>query len=194
MPNSVPPTQIVFLRKTSKRIIKGILKSLQVKAKVDKDLLEEVAEFFLRDIYRIDRQQRESVSAAKFAGYWAFWVRKLKPISRATPLTKAAKPFADARSINEIVALQFGIEILRHVRTVEGFSDNVRQECSNFIEGKCDGSSCLLAYARRYLTFDKNFYHDYIIYSMRNRTFGPHHFALLLENMTFSSCAGINND
>jgi len=68
----VPPNQVIFLKNVALRFIRPILGSLGVNATIDENLLEDVAAFFLRDIYRIDRQQKESISAAKFAGYWGF--------------------------------------------------------------------------------------------------------------------------
>lgn len=189
--DTVPQAQVIVLRDKSFSLISAILSSIKVEATIDKDILEDVAHFFLRDIYRIDRQQKSSISVSKFAGYWAFWLRKLKPISGPKALTDEAKKYSEARSINEIVSLQFGLEMLMKFRGSDGLSDNVMRSCKRKSEKLCDGSQCLKKYSEKYLDFDNEFYHEYIIYSLRNRTFGPHHFALLFENITFSACEGV---
>jgi len=132
--NSLPHNEVQYFSDRSFRIISSILVSLGVEeeeCEVDKDILVEVAEFFLRDIYRIDKQQRGSVSIAKWAGYWAFWVRKLKPISMINldeGEEYASLTREDAVHINEIVALQFSLEIVAKYRESGGLEANKASE------------------------------------------------------------------
>ncbi|MEO9517549.1 MAG: hypothetical protein ABJH45_10190 [Paracoccaceae bacterium] len=199
MLNSLPHNEVQYFSDRSFRIISSILVSLGVEeeeCEVDKDILVEVAEFFLRDIYRIDKQQRGSVSIAKWAGYWAFWVRKLKPISMINldeGEEYASLTREDAVHINEIVALQFSLEIVAKYRESGGLEDLVFRKCTKVEAKTCDGVDCFWRYATRYLNFADEFYSQYLTYSMRNRTFGPHHFALLLENIIFAACSGLED-
>ncbi|MXQ07888.1 hypothetical protein GQ651_08520 [Alphaproteobacteria bacterium GH1-50] len=195
--NSLPTNEIGFFADRSYRIINEILASLSVEpneASIDKDILLEVSEFFLRDIYRVDKQQRGSVSIAKWAGYWGFWIRKLKPVKMQTledDATYKTISIEDAVNINERVAFQFALEIVAGHRKYGGFQDHVYRNCSLAAAGECDGVDCFWKFALRYMNFEDEFFSNYITYSMRNRTFGPHHFALLLENIVFSSCRGL---
>ncbi|WP_373356941.1 hypothetical protein [Pseudoroseicyclus sp. CXY001] len=195
--DSLPSDEIKFFADRSYTILGEILSSLgvrEIEVNIDREINSEVTEFFLRDIYRIDKQQRGSVSIAKWAGYWGFWVRKLKPIKLIRPSTERGFENIsnnDAANINELVALHFALEIAAAHRRYGNFQDRVLENCSRAQNGLCDGVECFWKYAERYLNFSDEFFIKYITYSMRNRTFGPHHFALLVENMIFSACTGL---
>ena len=146
--HSLPHNEIQYFADRSYRVVRGILASFGVEdgeAEVDRDILVEIAEFFLRDIYRIDKQQRGSVSIAKWAGYWAFWIRKLKPVSMAQiPGDQHYKSISidDAVNINERVALQFAYEIVAEYRENVGLEDLVFSHCSKAKAGECNGVDC----------------------------------------------------
>ena len=196
----VPIRQVEFLSKECSEVFQVILENLGISADVDLELVDELSAFFLRDIYRIDQQQRGEVSLAKYAGYWAFWVRKLKPISNPQYVSKDTEKRhitdRDLKSINEIVSLSFAIYLVNDSRMqadklkpVRGQrEDVVRRECARLEEGRCKGADCFKAHTERYITFNDGFFLQYITYSMRNRTFGPHHFALLIESLIFAAC------
>ncbi len=198
--NLLPHNEVQYFADRSYRIITDILKSLGIakaEHEIKRDILVEVAEFFLRDIYRIDKQQRGSVSIAKWAGYWAFWVRKLKPISMvnlADNVEYKKISHRDAVHINEIVSLQLALEIVAKYREFEGLEDIVGRNCKKVQDRKCDGVDCFWKFATRYMNFHDEFYWKYLTYSMRNRTFGPHHFVFLMENIIFSACSGLEDD
>jgi len=197
---SLPHNEVQYFADRSYRIVSDILESLGVSEtehEIDRDILVEVAEFFLCDIYRIDKQQRGSVSIAKWAGYWAFWVRKLKPISMVNlddEVEYENISHQDAVHINEIVSLQLALEIVAKYREFDGLEDIVGRHCKKIQNGECDGVSCFWKFAIRYMNFSDEFYSKYLTYSMRNRTFGPHHYALLMENIIFSACTGLEDD
>lgn len=191
---AVPDDEQSFFAAKSSELIAKLLGTTGVKPDeyiLDDDTLLEVAAFFLRDIYRIDQQQRGTVSIAKWAGYWAFWIRKLKPISMVAKDAYYKITVEDAVNINELIAIQFALEIVGEYRSEAKFEDRVMQACTLAAEDKCDGVECFWKHAEKYLNFGEEFFSEYIIYSMRNRTFGPHHFALLIENMIFASCRGL---
>tara|TARA_R110002012_G_scaffold312190_1_gene522370 strand:- start:272 stop:907 length:636 start_codon:yes stop_codon:yes gene_type:complete len=196
----VPYKQIEFLSDECTEVFKVILENLGVSADIDADLVDELSAFFLRDIYRIDQQQRGSVSLAKYAGYWAFWVRKLKPVSNPkfasdNPDEQYLTP-RELKSINEIVSIYFAIELISDFRMraedlkpVRGQQEDVvLTKCKKLKAGHCKGSTCFKNYTEQYFTFNEGFFLQYITYSMRNRTFGPHHFALLIESLIYSAC------
>jgi hypothetical protein len=199
MTPEVPEKQVAFLATECELVFQAILKDLGVIAKIDSKIVRQLTAFFLRDIYRIDQQQRGSVSLAKHSGYWGFWVRKLKPISGA----KLDGDFLSAEElefINEIVSIYFAIHLVQENRAREHDitqirgqqSDMVRVQCSEDRPGHCSGTKCFEKYVKEYLNFNKRFFLNYITYSMRNRTFGPHHFALLIEGLIYSACPVVN--
>jgi len=193
MSTDVPDQQAAFLARHCLSIIGGILDDLGVTADINNDALLDCTEFFLRDIYRLDRQQRGSVSLAKYAGYWAFWIRKIKPLANANPTGETGFTNDDAIRINEIVAIRLALELVVVIREKGIFQDHVRENCLLVKSHQCNGVRCFLSFSKKYLEFNDEFYHKYLIYSMRHRTFGPHHFALLIENMVFAACEGISS-
>jgi hypothetical protein len=193
---TVPDDEQEFFAAKSSEVIEQLLASKGVEESeysLDDDVLLEIAAFFLRDIYRIDQQQRGTVSIAKWAGYWAFWIRKLKPISMTEIEQYSHITVEDAVNINELIAVQFALEIVGSYRADAKFEDRVMLACSKAQERQCNGVDCFWKHAEKYLNFGDEFFLKYILYSMRNRTFGPHHFALLIENIIFASCDGIED-
>jgi len=187
----IPHSQVAFLGAECHRVINAILDEINADADVNVELIADLTQFFLRDIYRIDQQQRGAVSLAKLVGYWAFWIRKLKPISNVVLRGESRVSNLEANYINEIVALEFAIELAAQYRGNGGFEDVVMAHCKTSGKEPCPSGECFKRYARFYFSFSDGFYYRYIIYSMRNRTFGPHHFALLIENLLFGACQNL---
>lgn len=181
----VPEQQVTALSTLASKIINDILKRENVSADLNPNAMFDVSKFFLRDIYRLDAQQSGSVSIAKFAGYFGFWIRKLKPIENAFTGTQngSSKPVVD---VNELVALNVGIAIIEEFRRAGVFTDYVGEKCP--YTNECNKTDCFLRFAKRYFDFEDGYHKEYIMYSMRHRTFGPHHFAILFEQLLFSSC------
>lgn len=169
------------------RLIMRYLDAIGVSAPISMKTMVELAYFCYRDIYRIKIQQDDHVTAAKFAGYLGFWIRKLKPISRAFRIdADIDDPNAEIVEINELAALQIAINVL--IEDGKGgaetqLHDPVRRNCQ---DNTCDGKVCLTEYIRLYFGLETN--SDYIIYSMRHRTFGPHHLVTNLEHLVFGAC------
>jgi hypothetical protein len=184
--NILPKQQVAYLSNRCNRIIESILKQEGYEATVSKEILTAVTRFFLRDIYRIDEQQRGRISLSKFAGYWGFWIRKLKPISLAKDTKDPTKK--ELQEINELVAISFSCEIVNLLRDTAAFEDFVWQDCSGDDDINCDGSKCFNSYVNQFMAANRNFFLRYVHYSMRHRTFGPHHFVLFLEQLMFSAC------
>ena len=191
MQTHVPKQQIAFLSTRCTQIIEGILDDFGVDAEIDKEIVLDLTEFFLRDIYRIDRQQRGSISVAKFAGYWGFWIRKLKPLSQPKPIADCVLEENEIKAINEYVAVVYAVKFLIELRGGAVFDDHVSQRCREIESGACDGMKCVSQYTEKYMNFENRFFLRYIVYSMRHRTFGPHHFALLIETLIFGACSGL---
>lgn len=191
--NIPPENQVAFLSYRARTLIKNILLKAGYDAAISDEILSSSTSFFLRDIYRLEEQQFEQISLAKFAGYWGFWIRKLKPISGAVRVGAEEKQ-TEVQEINEIVSILFAIEIMKILREKAVFHDAVWSACQTHANTKCSGTKCLDDHAHVFFNFNKRFFLNYIHYSMRHRTFGPHHFALLMEQLLFSSCARIQFD
>jgi hypothetical protein len=141
----------------------------------------EVAQCLLKDLHRLKVIQNDAVADTKYAAYWAFWVRKLKPISYAC--RKTVTGTVELTDINERAALEFAVTMLK--RSGRHSADRVRSKC----RAACDGGGCIDRYLAMYFTHDNNAYSEYIIYSLGKRTFGPHHLSAILDAILFASCA-----
>ncbi len=143
-----------------------------------------LAFYFLRDILRIADRQSDEVSVTKFAGYWAFWIRKVKPIQYALRVVDGEAVEVD--EVNEKVCLELSLAFLEKQGKGHGdlLHDTVRSACQR----TCDGANCLKSYVSAFFAEENRPVHEYITYSMAFRTFGPHHMTMLLDQMVFASC------
>lgn len=180
--------EVIELAHEIETAIRKYAAEIKVTFDLSQPILFEAAYYFLRDINRIRAQQGDKVTAAKFAGYLGFWIRKLKPLSMAFEEAED-DPGAEIVYLNELVGLQLALNYL--IEDGKGKNeklafDPIRYRCE---EIDCDGRKCLRDYIRMYLSLTTNY--DYIIYSMRHRTFGPHHLVSILEHLVFGACTGI---
>jgi hypothetical protein len=148
--------------------------------------------YFLRDMYRIEEEQSRKISSTKFAGYWAFWIRKIKPIGNAfnpnhDDFNGDKHEMSEVTTINELIAIDVATNFLAH----EGkgaedghMHDFIRHDCAE----ECNGATCLLSYAQRFFEFRGNINQGYLLSSLMHRTFGPHHMTMILEHMVFAGC------
>ncbi len=127
---------------------------------LDQDL-REVARETARDIQRLLIYQSGDLDRLKYAAYLGFWFRKLQPIPRAFQV--GASPTGSrstVHDINERVALFLMAEVYLAICTVDNVEGIDKQRA---------------AFER----FFKSETYDYVVQSMRHRTFGPHHFVML---------------
>jgi hypothetical protein len=153
--------------------------------------LRDLSFHFLRDILRIKDRQSDAVAGTKFAGYWAFWIRKVRPIlyaydKESSHYNTDTQFAAEIPQINERVSLHFAISFLIEQRkdSDDFLLDPVRGTCGN----NCAGSNCLIEYSKKLLSHGRGSMFEYIIYSMSYRTFGPHHMTMFLDQLVFGSC------
>ena len=152
--------------------------------------ISHVSYYFMRDIYRLNDRQGGAITATKFAGYWAFWIRKIKPIrfayDRSHASYKTSKMASEVPEINERVGLELALSFLagEGKGTGESLHDQVRYVCRK----PCDGSACLHEYTRAFFTHHRGGMQEYLLYSLAYRTFGPHHLTMILDQMIFGSC------
>lgn len=159
--------EVIELASEIETAIRKYAELIDVKFDLSRPILFEVSYYFLRDINRIRAQQGDQVTAAKFAGYLGFWIRKLKPLSMV--FQNGDDDLAsEIVYLNELVGLQLALNYL--IEDGKGQDeklafDPIRRTCA---EVDCDGRRCLSEYINLYLSLTTNY--DYIIYSMRHRT------------------------
>lgn len=132
----------------------------------EKESITDLVSQASRDRQRLLIYQSGRLDHVKFAAYLCFWFRKLKPIWKGSDKATGKR----VPDINERISLYMLAEMLyeldkRHKPDVA----KVRKQ--NF-EG-----------------FFSSPRFEYVIKSMRNRTFGPHHFAILADSLAPQSAS-----
>lgn len=191
MSEYVDVKEVAAIAVATRLLIRQITQELQIECQVSDKIVAELSKYFLRDINRLRERQSNRISCVKFAGYWAFWIRKLKPISLAFHVGSEKTTKDEVTHINELVALEVSISYILKVGNLshtETISDPIRGACRLRLAGNCDGISCVRQSAYDYVRFDDAANLKYLVYSMRHRTFGPHHFVTNLDHMVFGAC------
>ncbi len=188
-------------------LVNNICEDMGLAVEISPAKIFDLAHAFTKDLNRIvsnqlHKNKSDGVSIYKYAGYWAFWIRKTKPITYAVKKSNLQiKPSGEYGSsdfqdelldINERVALEIALSLIvlsRKENLIE--ADTVRFQCSK--KEICDGSQCLIKYWRELFNFNEKGVLNYLIYSMRYRTFGPHHFVLMLQIISHGACNSYSN-
>lgn len=124
-------------------------------------ILKELCENCARDIVKLSIYQRDLVDPIKTFGYLCFWVRKLKPISNAT---QGGSLIEDVNERLSIWLMEWIVE-----EYYETFSNDDEKRQALEIRRRL----------RSLVSSEKRM--EYIIYCMRSRTFGPHHYVIFLD-------------
>lgn len=156
---------------------------LTISAEISKEKVDEVAAYLGRDLRRLERTQRGGVgiSPTKIAGYFGFWIRKIKPIEGARVEDQGEQ--TELTNLNERVALQASLAMLKSFK--KHGRDPIRGPCR---ATDCDGAACVERHTTAYFSFSGNLFSEYLVYSMGRRTFGPHHLCSVLDAILFASC------
>ncbi len=168
-------------------LLTKIAESQNVVFEFSDQVVAEVAYYFLRDLDRIDIDQNEDISTTKFAGYLAFWIRKLRPIQIVRADKGAAISREQITAINETISLEIAVRLIQSFKkhqNIANFTDDVRLACPH----ECDGPPCFTRYAERFFSYLDEINKKYMTYSMRHRTFGPHHICTVLDHLIFAAC------
>jgi len=175
-----PPDFVDRVSSNTEALLTQIVKAIGVPHfEISDGKVLEVAVCLLKDLMRLAITQLDDVADTKYAAYWAFWIRKLKPIRVAWADDAKTKEITD---INERAALELAIATVKQAGKHEHCG--VRSQCPL----SCDGAACVERYTNTYFTVNKNYYSEYIIYSMGKRTFGPHHLCSVLDAILFAAC------
>jgi hypothetical protein len=123
--------------------------------------ISEAAFHAAKDLLRLQKHQNDDIDGCKLTGYLCFWIRKLKPLPEATYSGKGNK-----LDINERLALWVMFALFTQL----------------LAEGSIAGGAAAAALAKK-LKEDRDLF-EYLVYSTRFRTFGPHHYAMILKLIT----------
>jgi hypothetical protein len=178
-----PPEFIERVASATHKLLEQIVLANGVKEnnfELSRDKILDLATCFLKDLKRLAISQENEIADTKYAAYWAFWVRKLKPIRVAWADEEKKNEITD---INERAALELALTTVKHAGKHPACM--IRGSCSI---ARCNGSQCIEQYVNDYFTLYKNYYSEYIIYSMGKRTFGPHHLCSVLDAILFAAC------
>lgn len=182
------------------RAIVKVLKDLRVEANISKQILLDVIIHWGRDMKRIESAQSGDGSATKHIAHQAFWIRKLKPISNAYPQDEmdsarlkrtTVRPTKEIVDINERVAIALACKaLLLYVEKGIFFDVNLATDKALDPPPGADVSrmrAFLKAYFREKISQADGTIYDNLLYSMRYRTFGPHHMTQILDQAVFGS-------
>ena len=192
------PSTVAEIAAVTQSLIFRICSGWDLEVEISPNKILETARFLVRDLERLVERQGDSVSIYKYAGYWAFWIRKIKPITFAIPSDRTSLSIAgtvrsfdlqhEHTDINERVSLEIAIALIKRHRLENQTSgaDSVRAACSG--RGMCNGQICLEKFWDQYTRFNDGEFSNYLFYSMRFRTFGPHHYVMLMQSLVFAAC------
>lgn len=173
--------------------------NLKAEAAISKQIVLDVIIHWERDMDRISAAQHGEGSATKHIAHQAFWIRKLKPISRAyrTEDLNAARRAKQAIHFsqeivdaNERVAIALACKLLIvYVEDAIFFDVTV---------GSNVKAAPLPSAAERTKQFLREYFSqriggadgaiiDNLLYNMRYRTFGPHHMTQILDQAVFAT-------
>jgi hypothetical protein len=188
----VADEDVAAIAAATETLLLEVSAKLSVACDVSKKTVFGVSRYFLRDINRIRDRQDGSISSIKFAGYWGFWIRKLKPLSKAYRFDADKNdPNNKIIEINELVALEISVAFLLRIGVFAEIGvviDLMRGNCARRLDNQCDGAACVMQSAIDFKKFNNALNLRYIVYSMRHRTFGPHHLVTNLDHIVFGAC------
>lgn len=145
----------------------GALKELgAVHYSIVKPCVYEAAFNAAKDIYKNMLYHPNGIEQIKLFGYLCFWVRKIKPVMGGVKAD--GSPFRD---INEMVAIRMAAQLC--IRYAKLHREDIPNSDVDAVKNR----------AKAFLNDPRRV--DYLIHSMRYRTFGPHHFVMLLQNVVY---------
>lgn len=154
----------VFYSRETDKVVLRILQDIGVQThSVPRTLIEEVGYNVAKDFCKLSIYHPKGVDLLKPLGFMCFWVRKIKPIR------EAVRDGVNIKEINELVSVRMMGHLAK--RYAEKHPGDIK-------DGDVDG---VHARVRGFIGDEKRV--DYIIHCMRYRTFGPHHYIMLLQNI-----------
>lgn len=187
-------------------IINRALVELKYHGDIDIEICQDIDDHWERDIKKLESAQQSGIAIEKLIGYYAFWVRKLQPVTKAHPFVENKNggiiviEEKNNTHINELVAIYL-IKILaikyfndkiseKKVLKTKNFASDVK-EYEQYIEGVEKHFDDLFSSIN-----SPELYRSFLnvcLYDMRYRTFGPHHFTHAVRFLMFNSGVDLKN-
>lgn len=193
---TIDPEAITELAEWLHGFICKYLRHLAVEAEISKAQLYDVAWRWKIDMNRISKSAKSGVRPAKHSAYLAFWIRKLKPISRAYYLhdiksamtaNNSIDPTKEIIDINERAAIRMAFaylagfgkagKIIIHDTSDDKFLA-LKYEDLKYRES-------VDAYLKKKLGLNGMTVSEKLIDDMRYRSFGPHHLVHIFDQFVF---------
>lgn len=159
------------------------------------DRIFEVAKYALRDLQRIEYDQKNRVAISKYAAYVGFWFAKLKPINTVYLVSDGTEPGErEIEDINERVVLTLIDRILLKIAYVDPdvvpaiWKNCEIKACSREFSGHHVAGACYFAKNRRFLTGFEGRHSDYIVYCLRFRSVSPYFLVNYIDQSLQLSC------
>lgn len=157
----------------------------------------EVASYLLRDLGRIEHDQKGKVSITKYVAYLGFWFSKLKPINGVYTTSEEGAQ-SEICDINERVALVLMDRVFWSIVYADKDSSpsvwadcekaGGREKCSIALGNKSIKGLCYKLKNRNFLTDHEKRYQNYIVYGLRHRSISPYFLVNYLDEGIFYSC------
>ncbi|HYD32760.1 MAG TPA: hypothetical protein VEB64_18105 [Azospirillaceae bacterium] len=173
------------------------MKQMNVRADLSKALFFDLADRWCHDIGKISARDTDGVRPSKHAAFLAFWMRKIKPISRAYRFSDILKSEATGKpipywsevvTINEQVAIRLAFQWLaqfaKQGKLLVHDSDSGKESPVVYDEDRFKRR--VAQFCGRKVSLDGRTVLEILVDDMRYRTFGPHHLAQLFDQFVFS--------
>lgn len=154
------------IRRLSDKLIPQLLESYGVDiSSLSNVLMNEAAYNCAKDLEKIAIYQKDQVNQLKTFGYFGFWIRKIRPVEQAT---RYGSPF---KEVNEYLSIWVIVSLVsRHYKFIANKDKSKSREAAAAIAAL----ESLVSDAKRL---------EYVVHCMRSRTFGPHHYVIMLQQM-----------
>lgn len=166
----------------------------QCLGRVSMHTCQEVIVHHERDLMRLGSLHPNGIHPSKHIGYLAFWIRKLKPVSNAYPLSVVSEyedgiipDGKEVLAINEIlsiyVAKHLTISYIEDGHIEPTLTTNLRQQfIKNIVNLMTDVLSARIDAGHMQGSVFRAF-----IYDARYRTFGPHHVVHFINHVLYAA-------
>jgi hypothetical protein len=169
----------------------GVLDSdFHYSAFVSYRICEEIIIHYRRDIDRLYAMHGKYLHPTKHCSYYAFWIRKLKPISKAYPVLPLQEPAklecplleTEDTAINEKLALVSALRSLQRYIADGSIKFPNGTDISFYLK---EFDKYLIKYFESVDVTDSSMGNrmQTLIYDLRYRTFGPHHLTHVLTHI-----------
>ncbi len=162
-------------------------------AVISSEKLRDVVRYALRDLKRLEVDQKSEVSITKYVGYIAFWFAKLKPLTRVDMLADGVGTgSAEIMDINEKIVMPLTARLLAAIvfanpqLTPTIWSTCGIKQCGT--TGADGPGICFFKKFERYLFGGTGKYQQYIWYCLRYRPSNPYTLVSLLDEALHFSC------